>query len=234
MPLTAEAIAFSADVARLVHSEKMQEAGQLVADGCKMSLNVGDSPAEYLVPLQLYLNYLLNNDGMVQAAQLLWTPTQFNPGPQYTKQVWELFDETSNGLIMGAASCSKSFGLGVRLFLEWIRDPDYTTVRLIGPSEDHLETNLFSHLVGLHDSASLPMPGEVGSLFIGRNRRNLVGSIKGLVIPVGRVKKAGRLQGTKRKPRPQPHPDFGSLSRLFIFVDEGENCRAVSGLTSTT
>lgn len=224
MPLSAEAIEFSADVSRLVHEQKLREAAQLVADGCDMRVRIqSDKPVDYLPPLQIYLHYLLNNGGMPQAAQLLWTPTQFNPGPAYTKQVWELFDETSSGLIMGAASCSKSFGMGVRMFLEWIRDPDFTTVRLIGPSEAHLEANLFSHLVSLHADASLPMPGTVGSLFIGRNRRNALGSISGLVIPVGKVKKAGRLQGTKRKPRKSPHELFGNLSRLFIFVDEAEN-----------
>jgi hypothetical protein len=116
--------------------------------------------------------------------------------------------------------------MGVRLFLEWLRDPLWTTIRLIGPSEDHLETNLFSHLVSLHEQSSLPLPGEIGSLFIGLSRRNLVSSIKGLVIPVGKVKKAGRLQGTKRKPRQTPHPIFGELSRLFVFLDEIENVPA--------
>jgi hypothetical protein len=48
-------------------------------------------------------------------------------------------------------------------------------------------------------------------------------SIKGVVIPLGRVRKAGRLQGVHRKPRANPHPVFGELSRLFIFVDEIEN-----------
>jgi len=82
---------------------------------------------------------------------------------------------------------------------------------------------LFSHLVTLHEQATIPMPGEVGELFIGLNRRQQTGSIKGIVIPVGKSKKAGRLQGTKRKPRPEIHPVFGPLSRMFIFVDEIEN-----------
>jgi hypothetical protein len=124
---------------------------------------------------------------------------------------------------MGAASCSKSYGIGVRLFLEWIRDPEWTTVQVIGPSEDHLERNLFSHLVRLHKTATLPMPGEVGDLFIGLDRRNQISSIAGLVIPKGNTKKAGRLQGGKRNPRINPHPIFGSLGRVFIFIDEIEN-----------
>jgi hypothetical protein len=116
-----------------------------------------------------------------------------------------------------------SFSMGVRLFLEWVRDPEFTSVRVLGPSEDHLEQNLFSHLVSLHQHATLPMPGTVGNLFIGLSRRDQLSSIRGVVIPKGTQKKAGRLQGSHRRPRPAPHPIFGPLSRLFIFLDEIEN-----------
>lgn len=160
---------------------------------------------------------------MEEAAAMLWTPTQFNSGPQFTKDIWKLFDEATMGLIMGAGSVSKSFAMGVRLFMEWIRDPEWTSIKVLGPSEDHLESNLFSHLVSLHQQAKLPMPGDLGELYIGLDRRNLLSAIKGVVIPVGKVKKAGRLQGGKRKPRPNSNPTFGELSRLFIFVDEIEN-----------
>jgi len=215
---------YAAKVAVLMHADKPLEAAQYISDFCELGLKLDDdNPAKYLPVLQNYLHYLLNNDGTEEAAQMLWTPTLFSPGPQFTKDVWRLFDSTNRGLIMGAGSCSKSFTIGVRMFLEWIRDPDWTSVNVIGPSEDHLETNLFSHLVGLHQQAKLPMPGKIGELFIGVDRRNQLGSIKGVVIPVGKVKKAGRLQGKKRKPRAFPHPIFGPLSRLFIFVDEIEN-----------
>jgi hypothetical protein len=137
--------------------------------------------------------------------------------------VWRLFSEADTGLIMGAAKMSKSFSMGVRLFLEWVRDPEWTTIRVVGPSENHLEENLFSHLVSLHQHASLPMPGEVGDLFIGLSRRDQMSSIRGVIIPKGNVKKAGRLQGGHRRPRTTPHPVFGPLSRMFIFLDEVEN-----------
>jgi hypothetical protein len=214
----------AAAVSALVHEKKFRVAAQLVSDACKLDQKIAsERQQDWLPTLQLYLHWLLNNNGMEEAAQLLWTPTQFSPLPQSTRDVWKLFDRAAMGLVMGAASMSKSYGFGVRSFLEWIRDPEWTTVRVVGPSEDHLESNLFSQLVSLHDQASLPMPGTVGSLYIGLNRRNLISSIKGLVIPVGKVKKAGRIQGTKRKPRPKPHPVFGPLSRMIIFLDEIEN-----------
>ena len=223
MGLNPEWKGFAAEVAALVHSDKKIEAVRLVADRCKVKVSKKKAEEEKLEILQTYLHMLLDGGGFTEAAQLLWTPTQFNPNPASTQEVWKLFDDADTGLIMGAAKMSKSFSMGVRLFLEWVRDPEFTSIRVLGPSEDHLEQNLFSHLVSLHQHATLPMPGKIGNLFIGLNRRDQLSSIRGVVIPKGTTKKAGRLQGSHRRPRPAPHPIFGPLSRLFIFLDEIEN-----------
>ena len=215
---------FAAQIAELVHAEKKREAALYVAELCKIDVKLdGDDPSKYLPILQHWLHFLLNNGGPFEAAQLLWTKNAFDPRPQYTKDVWKFYDETSRGLILGGGSCSKSFSIGARLFLEWIRDPSWTSVKVVGPSQDHLEANLFSALVRLHSNASLPMPGTTEQLFIGESRRNQIGSIKGVIIPLGRKKKSGRLQGSKRDKRPHPHPIFGNSARLFVFADEFEN-----------
>lgn len=213
----------ASQVAGFVHSGKKLEAANFIDESLKLNLRLDDDPKKYLPVLLHYVHHLLNTGGPAEAAQILWTPSQFSPHPKYTQDVWKLFDRTSQGLIMGAASCSKSYGMGVRFFLEWLRDPEWTDIRLLGPSEAHLEQNLFSHLVRLHKTATLPMPGEIGELFIGLDRRNQLSSIKGVIIPIGQKKKAGRLQGAKQIGRTIPHHVFGTRSRLFIFIDEIEN-----------
>src|SRR5688572_30392195 len=96
---------FAAHVAGLVHKHDLLEAARAVNDFCALGRKIDtDDPRKVLPPLQHYLHYLLNNDGMEEAAQFLWTPNQFSPDPQYTKDLWKLFDESSMGLIMGAAS----------------------------------------------------------------------------------------------------------------------------------
>jgi hypothetical protein len=217
--------AFVAEVSALLHSDKQPEATRIVAEHVKIKMTKKDSEkAKIAEPLLLnFLHGLMKQGGFIEAAQMLWSPTQFDPRPSSTKQVWELFEQADTGLIMGGAKLSKSFSMGVRLFLEWVRDPAYTSIRVLGPSENHLAENLFSHLVSLHQHATLPMPGTVGDLFIGLDRRDQLSSIRGVVIPKGSTKKAGRLQGSHRRPRPSPHPIFGPLSRLFIFLDEIEN-----------
>lgn len=211
-------------VATLAHQQKLREAAAAIADICQLDLVIkDDAPAVVLPVLQSYLHSLMESDGMEEAAQILWTPNQFNPNPHSVRQVWNLFDTADMGLIMGAAKMGKSFSMGVRLFLEWVRDPEWTSIRVVGPSEDHLEQNLFSHIVALHNNATLPMPGSVGDLFIGLDRRNQLSSIRGVVIPKGNTQKSGRLQGGHRRPRTNPHPKFGPLSRLYVFLDEIEN-----------
>jgi len=217
-------IKLAANVASLVHKDKKFDAAKLLDDALGLNLKIPDEPEKYIPVLQNWFAHLMAAGAPEQAAQLLWTSNKFTPEPQFTKSLWKLFDRSSMGLVMGGASCSKSYSLGgVRLMLEWLADPAWTSIKIIGPSEDHLQTNLFSHLVDLHRSASLPLPGKVGELFIGLDRRNQLSSIKGVVIPKGENVKAGRIQGIKRKARDNPHPIYGSLSRLFLFLDEIEN-----------
>jgi len=213
----------TADLAAFIHKDNSFQAALLLQDALGLKLKIENEPAKFFPPLIEFLHFLLNSGKPALAAKMLWTPAQFNPEPQCTKDVWELYETTSQGLIMGGASLSKSYSCGVRLYLDWLRDPEFTTIRVIGPSEQHLQANLFSHLVALHTSAKLPVPGSVGDLFIGLDRRNMLSSILGVVIPVGKTRKAGRLQGVKRKSRPTPHKIFGPLSRLMILVDELEN-----------
>lgn len=213
-------------VAENLHRHDYCAGAQAVVDGFKLErfkLKKNQADEAYHPILTTFLHNLLENNLFISAANILWTPNQFSAEPQSVREVWELFDTSNMGLIMGAAKMGKSYSMGARLFLEYVRDPQWTSVRVVGPSEDHLEENLFSHLVALHNQATLPMPGEIGELFIGLNRRNQLGAIGGLVIPKGASKKAGRLQGGHRRPRPSPHPIFGKLSRLFIFIDEIEN-----------
>ena len=172
--------------------------------------------------LQSVLFFCLNGRHFHDAAKLIWSPNLFSCEPEATRQVWTALDNSSGIIIMGGASMSKTYGCGGYYMLEWLADPEYTTVKVLGPSEDHLQDNLFSHLVELHRSSAIPLPGKIGDLFIGLDLRQRRSSISGVIVPVGK-RPAGRLQGTKRFPRRHPHPIHGSLSRLRILLDEAEN-----------
>lgn len=211
-------------ITKMIHQERWRDSVEAIAELTKLKdFRLPDDNPEDCYPMVWgFVESLLNSGGMEEAAQILWSERLFDPRSRASRDVWKLFDEASFGLILGAASMSKSYSLGVRLFLEWIRDPMWTTVKVVGPSEDHLQANLFSHLVSLHQGSRIPLPGKIGDLFIGMDRRDRLSSISGIVIPTGQNKRAGRLQGGKRKPRKERHPVFGELSRMFIFIDEAE------------
>lgn len=209
-----------------LHSDRYFEAakkvGAFMARGGTMAVPTVETKAEATLLLTTFLQWMLSDNRYEQAAEVLWGRVLFDPRPESAQRVWRAFENHNFILLMGAGSMSKSYSMGVRLMLEWIRDPQYTTIKVLGPSEEHLESNLFTHLVTLHRSSSIPLPGEVGKLFIGLDPRERKSSITGVVIPLGK-KAAGRLQGVKRINRKKPHPVFGPLSRMFIFLDEIAN-----------
>lgn len=213
------------EMAERLHTDRRIEAGQLAALWLTKTTGTPvrvETDAQAIEVLTIILHWLLENNGYEESAQLLWGETLFSSKPESAQRVWKAFEEFNFILLMGAASMSKSYSMGVRLFLEWVRDPEYTSVRVLGPSENHLEDNLFTHLVTLHRMSSIPLPGDIGKLFIGADTRARKGAISGVVIPIGK-KAAGRIQGSKRVNRKVPHPVFGIQTRQFIFLDEIAN-----------
>ena len=138
------------------------------------------------------------------------------------KYVGILVDGNHRFLLGDFTVVHNSYSLGVWMMLDWLRDPQFTNILVVGPSENHLERNLFSHLVKLHRASSIPIPGELRQLEISIDSKNKDSGIFGVVVPVGK-KAAGRLQGVKVLQRPTPHPQFGPLSRVRVVLEEAEN-----------
>lgn len=213
-----------ARVSKLLHEEETIVAGQVIADYSR-------KPGEALVKILtldeareccwMLVHWCLDNDRYDLAAGMLWNENLFTYLPRCTQMVWREMKSSFALMLMGAGSMSKSYGAGVWLLLDWIRDPEFTTVKVVGPSEQHLKDNLFSHLVTFHRSSTLPLPGFARDLFIGLDSKERKSAISGVVFPVGQGK-GGRLQGVKRVRRKTPHPRFGIQSRLRVMIDEFE------------
>lgn len=206
-------------VAPILHRDDVIGAAKAFSEIRGLGLKIS-APPHAIAVLTSLLHWLLNQGAYAEAARLLWSPSIFSAEPYAAQLVWDTLQGSSSYLLMGAASMSKSYAGGAWHLLDWVRDPEYTTVQVVGPSENHLEANLFSHLIRMHRESKIPLPGQIGELFIGLDPRDLRSSISGVIIPPG--KKGGRLQGTKRTNRPTAHPVFGVQSRLRIFIDEME------------
>lgn len=177
---------------------------------------------EALQILITFRQWLLDQNLYANAAALLWHPHVFTAEPNSVKLMWETINETSQMMVMGGASLGKSFSLGVWLYLDWLRDPENTNIKVVGPSEDHLEKNLFSHLVNLHQTAAVPSPGECIRLGITLDKHKRDAGIYGVVVPIGK-KAPAKLQGIKVKQRKKPHPTLGNMTRLRIMLEEAED-----------
>jgi len=127
-------------------------------------------------------------------------------------------DQDNLYLLGSGVVTHNSFSMAIRLFLEWLRDPRWTSVKLVGPTAEHLESNLFTHIVRLHRESSVELPGQITQRFIGLDPKERKAAILGTIIPAGHA--GGKLRGSKPEPRDTPHPVHGPLSRQYIFIDE--------------
>ena len=210
------------EVANLLHddSDNPVPAARLLAS--RLGAPAPDRRVEAITLLLELLHSLLNADRYELAARLLWGYNLFDSRPDCTKRIWASLRKESLLLLQGASSMSKSYAPCVWLMLDWLRDPKWTLVICIGPKQQHLEDNVFSNLSRLHAASALPLPGEVGELFIGMDRRDKSGGIRGQVVPRG--SKGTVLQGSTKAPkRDKPHPVFGDRGRVRVFLDELED-----------
>lgn len=212
--------AFVKDVALPLHQGQRTVAANLVCTHMGIPAVKNDDQAN--IALQVFLQFLLDEQRYVDAATLLWTPNLFSGKPRAVKMLWDAIFKNVSVMVPGAASMGKSYSLGVWCYLDWRRDPEFTNIQIVGPSEKHLQRNLFSHLVKLHNNAAIKGPGEVRELEMSVDSKQKDSGIFGVVIPVGK-KSAGRLQGVKIVQRPTVHAQFGPLSRARVMIEEAEN-----------
>ena len=211
---------FTKEVAAPLHLGNRTTAAGLVSNYLKIDQPHSDAEANTI--LTSFLQYLLDGQRYVDAATLLWRPSMFSGEPRAVKLMWDALFQNAATIVPGAASMGKTYAMGVWFMLDWIRDPNFTNVQVVGPSEKHLEKNLFSHLVKLHRSASIPLPGDIRELEITCDPKQKDSGIFGIVVPTGK-KAAGRLQGVKVVMRPVIHRQFGPTSRVRFMLEEAEN-----------
>lgn len=210
-----------AEVAPQLHAGDPVEAARTTARHFNIVAQISTKLEAFSV-LNALLNAVLDADRYDLAATLLWTPSAFTAKPHFTQMIFDAMRTESLVAIQGCASASKSFSLGVWHYLDWRRDPEETNISIVGPSENHLKANLFSHIVDLHNKSAIPGPGVVGELRISLDPHDLYAGIRGVVVPIG-ARSSGRLQGLKVKPRKHPHPKFGTQTRVRVVLEEAEN-----------
>lgn len=227
-----EAIAEAVEAARAGDDagsgELWREAANLALKASGIDDTVADK-AEAVKVLQSLEKNLAEDGKFVEVAVLLWGNGMFDSRPSPVRMVFDAVRDNSKLIILGGSSLSKTFSCGVLFYLFWRMDPYWTAVKLAAPSEDHLYTNLFSHLVALHKGAVIPMTDDDATkvkvnetdLFISMTDALPEMRIQGVLCKQSQIS-AGALRGHKPKPYRKPeHPKYGNSTRLFILIDEG-------------
>lgn len=173
-----------------------------------------------------YVQNLLDRDFYQPSAIILWGPDLFTPEPDCTKRVWTAIESASKNLVMGGGSLSKSYSGAVRYGLDFIRDPEWTCIKMMSATAEHAKRNMFGHMRQLLKNTIVPIPNlSVKEESIQVNENNKQG-IHLVTIPTGDDGK-GRLRGFHPEPRVGgPHAQFGKLSRIRVIMDEAEEIPA--------
>lgn len=169
-----------------------------------------------------YVRRLLNANQFKEAAIFLWGEELFNVKPRSVRIIWEWIPKTAQLLIMGHGAAGKSFTVMVYLMLEYAKDPEYTTIKLISSTGSSADATLKSQLANFYRLSYIKFPGSLTATYLGKDSKERKFGIERLAIPQGEDAKA-RLRGKCHPfPRPKAHEFFGTHSRSFVYVDEAE------------
>ena len=164
---------------------------------------------------------LLDTERYGLAGLVLWGEALFNIGPVAVQKLFRFVRSTQNMIVLGAAAMGKTYSLICYCLLDWLRDPEYTEIKVISTTSGHAKSQSFSTLQRLYKAAIIPLPGISMDGFVGLDPKDRHSAITLVAIPQGEDGR-GVLQGYHPVPRLKPHPIFGSMSRVRALLDEAE------------
>jgi hypothetical protein len=171
--------------------------------------------------IQLLVQQLLDRSRYGAAAELLWGSAKFNPRPQSVKRIWTAINRYHKLILLGASSQGKSYCAIIWCLLDWLRDPEGTSIKVLSTSEGHAKANTWATMTELYRGAIIPLPGILIDKFLGLDSKEMDKGISLISIPMGDTGK-GRLRGFHPKPREIPHPTLGAMTRVRALFDEAE------------
>ena len=171
----------------------------------------------------IVLKKLLDTERYGAAGTLLWGSALWNPEPLAVQRLLHAIRTTQNLIVLGAAAMGKTYTVCCWMLMDWIRDPEFTEIKVLSTSAGHAKSQAFSTLQRLYAASIVPLPGLAMSEFIGLNPKDRHSAITLVAVPQGDLNEGrATLQGFHPIPRPKPHPIFGSVSRVRCMIDEGE------------
>lgn len=167
--------------------------------------------------------FLERND-YLSAATLMFGHDYFDARPPHIQDLFRCASDYDKLIAFGASSMSKTYGLGIWLICDFLRDPLYTKVKLGAVNEKHLKENLFADMIKAIKASIVRLDVRTSSsgMYIRpmKSGSDDVG-ISGVIFPQDNTSSTGRLRGIKPSKRSgKPHPAFGKMGRVRILLDE--------------
>ena len=176
--------------------------------------------------IQNFLDGQLKEKNFLAAATLLFGYNLFDPRPVHMGELFTECNKSARLSIVGAASSSKSFGVGVWILMDYLLDPSNTKVLVTSMQEKHLKQELFSDLIRAVQNSVMPLGLETSlssMRIIPEGQKSDASGIFGKAFPQDDNTSTGRFRGIKPKRRSKPHPEFGLQTRVRVFIDEASS-----------
>lgn len=197
-----------------------------VATGGVKSSVVLDEKISKSVIMQ-FVQSLLDADHFEAAATILWGPSVYDWRPRSAQDTWRCLFNYDKLLVQGAGAMGKTFNAAAWFLLDWMRDPEYTCIKVVSLTEQHAQRNVFAAIKTFYRTALVKpeYKGEsdlVKSIQVNDDDKN---GIHLVAIPKGDAG-TGTLRGFHPSPRQKPHPKWGAMSRTHVVLDEAEEIPA--------
>jgi len=196
-----------------------------MATGASGKIVLGEKLARQVV--YQYVQSLLNADQFEAAATVLWGEAVYDWRPHSAQETWRCLFEYDKLLVQGAGAMGKTFNAAAWFLLDWMRDPEYTCVKVVSLTEAHAQRNVFAAIKTFYRTA-LVRPEFEGS-------EDLVKSIQAndddkngihlVAVPKG-DSGMGTLRGFHPSPRAKHDKKLGRMSRTHVVLDEAEEVPA--------
>ena len=192
-----------------------------IAKGVKSNVVLDEKTAKSVV--MQYVQSLLDADQFEAAATVLWGPGVYDWQPKSAQDTWRCLFEHDKLLVQGAGAMGKTFNAAAWFLLDWMRDPEYTCIKVVSLTEAHAQRNVFAAVKNFYRTALVKpeYKGEsdlVKSIQVNDDDKN---GIHLVAIPKGDAG-TGTLRGFHPSPRHKPHPKWGTMSRTHVVLDEAE------------
>lgn len=209
------------EVRELCVSGSWKKGGQLLALGAKTNkqIRTEEQGQEYV---KEFFFYLLESDKYLEASALAWSRGLFEQRPVHIKRIFDAVRDYDLVILLGASGLSKTYSAAAICSLDFMRDPENTSIKFGSVNDTNLKGNLWSNLRTFQEQSLFPrdfFPNETRMRMRPRDARPDCGI--DAVLFSKQKDSTGKIKGFHPKPfRLKPHPKYGDLTVVRILLDE--------------